>query len=64
MMSLALQRSRQSVENTFIESFNWWLRDEFLDKTLFTSAAQTCAALEEWAGAITRRFLRILASAG
>lgn len=36
------------VQNAFVESFNGRLRDEFLNETLFTSLAQTRAALEDW----------------
>ena len=36
------------MQNAFIESFNDWLRDEFLNETLFTSLAKARAALEEW----------------
>lgn len=36
------------VQNSFIESFNGRLRDEFLNETLFTSLAQARTALEEW----------------
>jgi len=36
------------VQNAFIGSFNGRLRDELLNETLFTSLAQTRAALEEW----------------
>jgi len=36
------------IQNAFVESFNGRLRDEFLNETLFTSLAQTRAALEEW----------------
>jgi putative transposase len=36
------------VQNSFIESFNGRLRDEFLNETLFTSLAQARTALEAW----------------
>jgi len=36
------------MQNTFIESFNGRLRDEFSNETLFTSLAQARIALEEW----------------
>jgi transposase InsO family protein len=51
------------VQNTFVESFNGRLRDEFLNETLFTSLMQARQALEEWR-AITIWFGRILALAG
>ena len=36
------------MQNGFIESFNGWLRDEFVNETLFTTLAQARVTLSIW----------------
>ena len=47
-MELDFIRPGKPVENAFIESFNWRLRDECLNVHQFTSIADARAKIEAW----------------
>lgn len=53
-VTLKLIEPDKPNQNTYVESFNGWLRDECLNEYWFITWAHTKAMIEEWSKGIRR----------